>query len=74
MQGKRFEQRRGLLQRLLHFGRERALYRMLRVHSLLPERYQRRQAELTGEWEGIVGARLQSDMPVAEYRRLLRHG
>jgi hypothetical protein len=57
----------------LHFGRERPLYRMITVHSLLPERHERRQAEFTREWEG-VGARLQSDLPIADYRRLLRHG
>jgi len=34
------------------------------VHSLLPERHQRRQAELTRKWKGI-GARLQSHMPIA---------
>jgi hypothetical protein len=70
----RFEQRRSLLQRLLHFGHERSLYRMLTVHGLLPERHQWRQAELSRKWEGRVGGRLQSDMPVAGYRRLLRHG
>ena len=59
-----FEQRWGLLQRLLHFDRERSLHRMLRVHRLLPERHQGRQAEFSRKWEG-VGARLHSDLPVA---------
>jgi hypothetical protein len=68
------EQRRGLLQRLVHFGCQRSLHRMLTVHSLLPERHQWCQAELSRKGEGIVGARWQSDRPVAAYRSLLRHG